>query len=85
MKEIPILKKRLLYLSQHRGMREMDFLLGNFAKKNIGRMSRAELKQFESVLICTDQALYEWFFEGGKAPENIPSSLLQAIKEISNA
>ncbi|MBY0501485.1 MAG: succinate dehydrogenase assembly factor 2 [Alphaproteobacteria bacterium] len=79
-----MLKKRLLYLSQHRGMREMDILLGNFAKKNIGGMNQSELKQFEAVLICADQALYEWLFKGGNAPEGIPVSLLQAIKKSSN-
>lgn len=85
MRELPIEKKRLLYLSQHRGTREMDFLLGNFAQKHIGEMNQTELKQFEALLICTDQDLYEWFFEGGDVPEGIQLSLLQTIKESANS
>ncbi|OJW51022.1 MAG: hypothetical protein BGO67_11850 [Alphaproteobacteria bacterium 41-28] len=79
MNDIEILKKRLLYQSQHRGMREMDWLLGGFAQKHIGTMLPEELYQFEALLTFLDQELYGWFFEKMPIPEHAPQDLITKI------
>jgi antitoxin CptB len=73
------LRKRLLYQSQHRGMREMDLILGGFADQNINSMSLQELEQFEALLAFPDQHLYGWFFERAPLPESAPKNLIKAI------
>lgn len=58
-----LLRKRLLYQSQHCGMREMDLLVGHFAERHIPSMSEEELKKFEVLLALPDDDLYGSSFE----------------------
>ena len=64
-----ILKKQVIYRSTHRGTKEMDLLLGNFVKKNIGKFTDSELKDLENLLEINDEILQKWFF--GKNNENL--------------
>ena len=64
-----ILKKQIIYRSTHRGTKEMDLLLGNFVKKNIGKFTDSELKDLENLLEIDDEILQKWFF--GKNNENV--------------
>ena len=64
-----ILKKQIIYRSSHRGTKEMDLLLGNFVKKNIGKFTDSELKDLENLLEIDDEILQKWFF--GKNNENL--------------
>jgi len=77
--DLNLLKKRLLYQSQHRGMREMDLLLGQFAVKHLPFMDEPELKQFEILLTYTDEKLYGWFFKNDPLPKDDLSSFIQLI------
>ena len=81
MEDTEILRKRLLYQSQHRGMREMDWLLGGFAQKYVEIMSREELQQFEALLAFSDQELYGLFFEKMPIPHYAPLTLLTLIQQ----
>jgi len=47
MKNIDILKKKILYRSEHRGTKEMDLLLSNFVKKYINSLNECELCELE--------------------------------------
>ena len=64
-----ILKKQIIYRSTHRGTKEMDLLLGNFVKKNIGKFTDTELKDLENLLEIDDEILQKWFF--GKNNKNL--------------
>ena len=66
-----ILKKQIIYRSTHRGTKEMDLLLGNFVKKNIGKFTDSELKDLENLLEIDDEILQKWFF--GKNNKNLVS------------
>ena len=58
---IDILKKKILYRSEHRGIKEMDLLLGNFVKKYVNSLSESELCELESLLNTDDEILYKWY------------------------
>ncbi len=47
-------RRRLLYRAWHRGMREMDLIMGRFADAAIGDMSEAELDAFERLTDVPD-------------------------------
>ena len=64
-----ILKKQIIYRSSHRGTKEMDLLLGNFVKKNIGKFTDSELKDLENLIEIEDEILQKWFFD--KNNENL--------------
>ena len=61
MNNIDIFKKKILYLSQHRGIKEMDLLLGNFVEKYINVFNEKELEELESLLSIDDNTLYSWY------------------------
>ena len=78
-----ILKKKIIYRSTHRGSKEMDILLGNFAKKYLDTFNIIELKDFEQILLIEDEILYEWYFSKKKnhqLPINKVSKLLKKFK-----
>lgn len=78
MEDLSNFRKRLLYQSQHRGMREMDFLLGAFAER-AQTMGRSELEEFEFLLSFPDQILYSLFFDDGPLPEGVSKSLVEEV------
>lgn len=78
METLETFRKRLLYQSQHRGMREMDLLLGEFGKKALS-MERADLEAFEFLLSFPDQTLYSLFFDNGPLPERVSESLVNEL------
>jgi antitoxin CptB len=52
--------KRLLWRSEHRGIREMDILMGGFARLRLAVMSDADLNEFEGIIDIPDQQLLAW-------------------------
>jgi antitoxin CptB len=50
----------MLFRAWHRGIREVDLVLGRFADREIGRMSAAELDDFESLLDVPTPDLLAW-------------------------
>jgi|TARA_Y200000002_G_scaffold296688_1_gene251276 antitoxin CptB len=72
--------KKLLFKASHRGTKEMDIILGNFAKKNLESMDIDNLKLFEELLEIPDPDLYKWFTS---EDINIPEKFLDLVKEIS--
>ncbi len=82
MENLKILRKRLLYQSQYRGMREMDWLLGGFAKKYIHKMGHEQLKQLEALLAFPDQDLYGLFFEKNPIPLQVADLLMKKIQDF---
>jgi len=62
MMNIDILKKKILYRSQHRGTKEMDLLLNAFVKKYIDTFDDSEIKLLDFLLNIDDEILYKWYF-----------------------
>ncbi len=55
-------RRRLLFRSWHRGIREMDLVYGRFADAQIAALSEAELKDLEKLLELRDQQVFDWIF-----------------------
>ena len=78
-----ILKKQIIYRSNHRGSKEMDILLGKFVKKYINQFDNEDLKNLEEVLFIDDEILYRWYFNNDKnntIPNNKISKMLKNFK-----
>ena len=83
MSNLNILKKKILYLSEHRGTKEMDLLLGSFVKKYINLFGKKELADLESLLNMEDEILYKWYLNQGEEsliPENNITKKLKKFK-----
>ncbi len=53
-------RKRLLFRSWHRGMREADLLLGSFAEQHLAALSEPQLDRYEALLEEDDGELFAW-------------------------
>ena len=72
-------RKRLLWRATHRGIKEMDLVVGGFAAANLKRMSAAELAQFAILLEIPDQDLLAWLTNQETVPHNLSSPMLAQI------
>ena len=71
--------KKLLYQSCNRGCKETDLIIGQFAKKNIEKMTDNELKIFEHILEQNDADLYDWYVKKKPVPEENLSTIMTKI------
>ena len=55
------LKKKIIYRSNYRGTKEMDKLLGAFAKKYIDTLNELDLIDLEKLLDIDDNNLYNFY------------------------
>jgi len=53
-------RKRLIFRAWHRGMRELDLILGRYGDQKIPHMTQAELDEFEKILSHEDSDLIGW-------------------------
>ena len=83
MSETPdIRRKRLLFRSWHRGMREADLLLGPFAERQLPSMSDGDLDRFEALLEERDDALVAWISGLAEPPAAQDGALLRQIRDF---
>ena len=77
------LKKLIKYRSTHRGIKEMDLLLGNFVKKNINLFNLKELLDLYNLIQIDDEILKNWFVNNknhGSIPINKVSKMMKKFK-----
>jgi antitoxin CptB len=72
-------RRKLLFRSWHRGMREVDLILGSFADARIDALTEAELEQYESLLEVSDTILLPWLTGEQPIPEREQSTILHQI------
>ncbi len=53
-------RRKLLFRAWHRGLREVDLILGRFADSNIEQLTDAELSEFEGLMDIPDGELLVW-------------------------
>ncbi|MFK7902516.1 MAG: succinate dehydrogenase assembly factor 2 [Nitratireductor sp.] len=76
-------RKQMLYRSNHRGIKEMDIILGGYADAHIMSMKQDVLNEFEHIMSQPDRDLLTWFVGEIEVPANIKSPLFDAILEFT--
>jgi len=64
--ELDYRRRKILFRSWHRGMREVDLVLGTFADAEIARLSEEELAAYEALMAEPDGDILKWVT--GEAP-----------------
>ncbi|MDX2205741.1 MAG: succinate dehydrogenase assembly factor 2 [Hyphomicrobiaceae bacterium] len=72
-------RRRALYRAEHRGTKEMDLVLGPFAKARLASMPEATLALFEALLLEPDPELQEMFL-ADRQPEARFAALVGEIR-----
>jgi len=75
-------RRRLLFRSWHRGIREMDLVLGRFADVNIAKLSEPELDEYELWLQIPDQQIFAWVNGSQAVPAAIDSALFRRLRDF---
>jgi antitoxin CptB len=72
-------RRRLLWRANHRGIKEMDILLGRFTAARIHGLSERELDELEAIVGLPDQDLLSWITGGSPVPPNLRTATLEAL------
>ena len=84
MENIEIFRKKLLYKASHRGTKEMDILMGNFADKFIQLFDDHELSLMDILLDQDDDYIYKIIFKKTHIPENIDNRVTKLLIDFAN-
>ncbi len=72
-------RRRILFRSRHRGMREMDLILGRFADAELAGLSETEVDAFEALLDPQDQMVFSWICGTEPVPAEHDTDLFRRI------
>ena len=77
--ETEIRRKRLLWRATHRGIKEMDLILGGFVARHLDAFSEAEIADLERIMDIPDQEMLSWATKQEEVPPLHASPLLTRI------
>lgn len=72
-------RRRMLFRAWHRGIREMDLILGQFADTEIRTLDGADLDEFEAILGEDDNDLFKWICGKSETPPHLRTALFSRI------
>jgi antitoxin CptB len=75
-------RRKLLFRSWHRGMREMDLIMGGFADAKVELLSEPELAEFERLIELPDRDLLAWITGEASVPPDFDSALFRALRDF---
>lgn len=75
----PARRKRLLWRATHRGIKEMDLILGGFVTRHIEVLSEEEIAELERIMDIPDQEMLAWATKQQPIPPAQASVLLIRI------
>lgn len=72
-------RRRLLWRASHRGIREMDLLLGGYARRTIPNMDARQLDELEAIVTLPDQEMLAWIMGQEPIPPQHASGTLSEL------
>ncbi len=72
-------RRRLLWRATHRGIKEMDLIVGGYAEQHLARMEAQDLKVFAAILEIPDQLLLSWATQQEPIPDDQKSKMLDDV------
>ena len=73
-------RRRARFRSWHRGTREMDLVLGNFADAQIDTLNEDELAIYEDLMEAPDTELFKWVSGERPTPANYDTEIFRRIR-----
>ena len=78
-------RRKLLFRAWHRGMREMDLIMGRFADARIEQLAAAELADFEHLMEVPDRELLAWITGEADVPPNYNTALFRRLRDFNRS
>jgi len=77
-----IRRRRLRFRAWHRGIREMDLLLGRFADAAVETLDDEDLACFEELLEVPDHDVFAWLTGQAQLPVSRDTPLFHKLKRF---
>jgi antitoxin CptB len=78
-------RRKLLFRSWHRGMREMDLIMGRFADAAVEQLAEDEIAAFEHLLEAPDPELLAWIIGEADVPPAYDTALFRRLRDFSRS
>lgn len=75
-------RKRLIFRSWHRGMRETDLMLGRFADRHVAAMTAEQLDRYEALIESADPDIYNWVTGAEPIPPSHDTDVMRLLKNF---
>jgi antitoxin CptB len=82
---LDVRRRRLLFRAWHRGMREMDLIMGRFADTAIGDFTERELAEFEELIEQPDRELLAWITGEADVPAAHDTPLFRRLRDFNRS
>jgi antitoxin CptB len=79
---LDVRRRKLLFRAWHRGLREVDLILGRFADNHIERLDEADLSEFENLMNVPDGELLAWLTGEAEVPAAHDGPLFRRLREF---
>ncbi len=73
-------RRKLRFRCWHRGVREMDLLMGRFADACLAGLDATELDDLERLIDVPDPELYVWIVSDDPPPGSTDTPLLRRLR-----
>jgi antitoxin CptB len=78
-------RRQLLFRAWHRGLREVDLIMGRFADMALATLSEQELGDFEQLVEVPDRDLLAWVVGEVKVPVAYDTPLFRRLREFNRS
>src|SRR5215472_10525081 len=78
-------RRKLLFRSWHRGMREMDLIMGRFADATVQQFTQDEFAEFEQLMEVPDRELLAWITGEADVPPDYDTALFRRLREFNRS
>jgi len=78
---LDVRRRKLLFRSWHRGMREMDLIMGRFADSAVAALNDAELDEFERLIDLPDRELLAWVTGEAEVPGDFDTPVFRRMRD----
>jgi antitoxin CptB len=76
-------RRKLLFRCWHRGMREVDLIMGRFADAAVDDLSEDELAEFERLIDVPDHEVLAWVTGEAAVPAAYDTPLFRRLRDFN--
>ncbi len=80
--DLDVRRRKALFRSWHRGIREMDLVFGRFADSEIETLSDVELDEYEALMEVPDRDVFSWLTGEIETPRNYDTVVFRKIRDF---